>query len=266
MIDSNNQDNIKQIHSPAEALEQFVGDQFTEWLMNFVASEVRSWPEIQRIGTATPKIERVRKFMLQRFLAAEAFLGGREGDPGFLGFAIANLSESADPQAESALELLEKKRDEEIAGHTTERGIVQTAHREMWSKLLRALGVTDEEIDRSEAKDMTRNYIAELSDLYSNSEWQTAMGAFGAQERSAPEEYDAIIKMLRGSAQIKGSDMEVLTWHTGVDYKYVMNTAKILEKSVFDRESKDLVWDGVNRQLTVRREFYAGLSKYLDDK
>ena len=260
------QNDIKQIHSPAEAIDQFVGEQFIEWLMNYVAHEVRNFESLQKIARATPKIERIRKFMLQRFLAAEAFVGGRDGDPGFLGFAIANLSESADPAAESALELLEKKRDEEITGSRTEKGALYTAHRTMWLRLLKALGAGDEEINRVEAKEPTRNYIAELSDLYSASDWQTAMGAFAAHERAVPEEYEAILALLRSNTQLTENDMEILIWHTGVDYKYVVNTAKILEKVVFDQESKKLVWDGVGRQLQLRREFYDALAKYLEDK
>src|SRR6185503_7397920 len=106
------ENSIKPVTTPAEAIDQFVGEQYIEWLLNYVVHENHAWPELQSLKIAQPKIEKIRKFMLQRFIAAEAFTGGKEGEPGFLGFAIANLSESADPEAESALEILNKKREE----------------------------------------------------------------------------------------------------------------------------------------------------------
>ena len=231
---------------PKQALEEYTGEQFLEWLHNFVAGEVRSWPELKSMASANPKIEKARKFMLQRFLAAEAFFGGRDGDPGFLGFAAANLSESNDPLAESALENLEKKRQDEAVG----------AKRALWLKLLHALGASDEEIKRSEPKELTRNYIAELSDVYSNSEWQTAMGALVAYERSLPEENLILSEMLGKISGVSGDDLAIL--------KAPQATPHILDKIAFDQENKNLVWEGVQRQLAARHEFYKGLFKYLE--
>jgi hypothetical protein len=256
-------DNPVHLADPNQALEEYIGEQFTEWMMAYVAREVQNWPELLAIKNARPKVEKIRKFMLQRYLAAEAFFG-RDGDPGFLGFAIANLSESNDPSAESALEILEKKRQEEMAGtgHRGEFGF--STHKATWEKLLAALGLSKEDIARAEAKEPTRNYIAELSDVYSNSEWQTAVGAFAAHERSVPEEYDALRVMLAAALQIKDSDLEVLTWHSSTDFKYFINSVHFLEKIVFDPENKNLVFEGVKKQLQIRKAFYAGLSHYLE--
>ncbi len=253
--------------SDQNALDQFVGEQFIEWLLNYIGAEVNRWPELSAIKAAQPRIEKIKKFMLQRFLAAEAFLGGREGDPGFIGFAIANLSESNDPLAESALEILEKKREEELSGsHKNAVSLPYSAHKELWLKLLRVLGLSDEEINRAEPKGPTRNYVAELSDIYSNSEWQTAVGAFTAHERSLPEEYAALSEMLKRNTKVSDQDMEILHWNKGSDSKHVINTAHTLDKIVFDMENKLLVWEGVTRQLEARREFYARLAKYLENK
>ncbi|MBX4205301.1 MAG: hypothetical protein KW788_03930 [Candidatus Doudnabacteria bacterium] len=257
-------DTIRPVTTPEEAIEQFVGEQFIEWLLNYTATTVNSWPEIAAIRQAQPKIEKIRKFILQRYIAAEAFAGGREGEPGFLGFAIANLSEASDPEAEAALEILEKKQSEELEGQSAKPGLGQNHHKELWVRLLRALGASDEEISRSEAKEWTRNYIAELGDLYSNGEWQEVAGAFAAHERSIPEEYGALLAMIRANTQVSDADLEVLIWHTGVDLKYVVNTGHILEKIVFDVENKKLIWQGVTRELQVRQEFLGGLLKHLE--
>ncbi|MBI2356055.1 MAG: hypothetical protein HYV13_02530 [Candidatus Doudnabacteria bacterium] len=238
--------NSNRVASPNQAVEEYIGEQFLEWLQNFIAVEVKSWPELAAVATASPKIERVRKFMLQYFLAAEAFLGGREGDPGFLGFALANLSESNDPLAEAALEGLEKKQQEELSGDK----------RMLWLKLLHALGLTDEEIKRAEPKEPTRNYVAELSDVYSNLEWQTAMGAFAAHERSVVEEGLVLLEMLSRVAGISGENYGIL--------KAGPANTHVLDKIVFDQENKRLVWEGVKRQLDARHELYKGLSRYLE--
>ena len=41
------------------------------------------------------------------------------------------------------------------------------------------------------------------------------------------------------------------------------NSSMILEKVTFDLESKELVWQGVMRQLEIRKEFLTYLEKYL---
>ncbi len=238
-----------------QALEELMGEPFIEWLLEFIGHEMQAWPQILAIRSAFSKPEKIKKFMLQAFLADEAFLGHLEGDPGFLRFAIANLSESDDPVAESALEILEKKRQEELEGHKIEHGVLVTAHREHWMKLLKALGTTEEEIERAEPKEATRNYIAELSDLFSASEWQTTVGAFAAYDRAASEEYSAIAIMLKNN--FPGTE-------NGLDTKYNLSSAHILDKVVFDPETKHLVWQGVTRQLEVRQEFLLSLMKYLE--
>lgn len=259
----NEQNDISnQVSNPQQAVAEFVGEQFIEWVMAYIPHQMKTWPAIIKIASGQVKPEKIKKFMLQSFLAAEAFLGTREGDPGFLRFAIANLSESDDPIAESALEIFEKRREEETASYKIEKGVVQTAHRELWLRLLYALGATDEEIERAEPKEPTRNYIAELSDVYSNAEWPMAVGAFAAQERALPEEYAAIYQMLKKHTSLTDKDLEILKLHMGTDASYVISTGHILDKVVFDPESKQLVWDGIKRQLETREEYLNGLLKY----
>src|SRR5688500_14641326 len=100
------QTSFNTVSSPAEALDHFVGEQFIELTMQYLAEEMKNWESLTILETGTFKPEKIRKFLLQRFVAEEVFVGAREGDPGFLGFAVANLSESDDPLAENALEIL----------------------------------------------------------------------------------------------------------------------------------------------------------------
>ena len=91
------------------------------------------------------------------------------------------------------------------------------------------------------------------------------MGAFLAHERAAPDEYSALVDMLKKNASLSSEALEALTLHVGVDPKYVINTSHMLEKIVVDPESKQLVWDGISRQLTAKKEYYQNLRKYLED-
>ena len=251
------------VNTPEQAVEEFVGEQFIEWLMDHIAKQIQAWPVILQMESIQARPEKIKKLLLQRFLAQEAFLGERDKDPGFLRFAIANLSESDDPTAEGALEILEKRRQDELIGHTIERGVIHTANRQLWVRLLLALGASQEEIDRAEPKELTRNYIAELSDVYSSSEWPTTVGAFAAQERAEIEEFRAIRTMLKNNTSLTDKDMEIFHIKAGSDANYVLNTSHILDKIVFDSETKQLVWDGVKRQLEIRQEFLDNLIKYL---
>ncbi|MGE5297864.1 MAG: iron-containing redox enzyme family protein [Acidobacteriaceae bacterium] len=248
---------VKTLASPEEAVANFIGEHFLEWLLDYVTERVKIWPELAEIRASQPKLEKLRKYAVQRYIAAEAFLGGREGDPGFLGFAIANLSESPDPMAENALGILEQKRQEEMGKGS------ESKHQQLWVKFLKSLGITDEEISHAEPKEMTRRYISDLSEVYSTSEWQTAMGAFLAHERAIPEEYAAISEMIKKNTAVSADALAVFSWHIGMDVKYVINTQHMLEKIVVDPESKQLVLEGILSQLSTRQEFYRGLMKYL---
>ncbi len=250
---------------PKQALEEYMGEQFIEWLIHYIPQVMENWPIMTRIKSVQAKPEKLKKLILQIFLINEAFLGGREGDPGFLRFAIANLSESDDPLAENALEILEKRRTEELIGHKLERGMTQTVTRMGWIKLLKALGMTEEEIDRAEPKEHTRNFIAELSDLYSTSEWQTAVGAFVAQEVSEIEESKAILSMLKKQTSLTDKDLQVLENRVGSADQQITTSSRTLDKVAFDQEAKELVWQGVERLLQIRQEFLEGLEKYLED-
>ena len=254
--------NVNTINTPQQALEEYLGEQFIDWLGHYIPNEMQTWPIMGKIRTGHPKPEKARKFALQMFLAGEAFLGSRVGDPGFLRFAIANLSESDDPQAESALEILEKRRTDELIGHKVERGIVQTAKRDLWLRLLKALEIPQEEIDRAEPKKPTRNYIAELSDVFSTLEWETAVGAFAALESSIAEEYKVFLELLKNNTSVTEKDLEVLTTPINSS-QYVVTTSHVLDKVVFDRETKELVWAGVTRQLAIQKDFLNDLEKYL---
>jgi hypothetical protein len=252
---------VMSITNPTQALEEYIGEQYIEWLMQYIPQEIESWPIIPIIKTAKPKPEKIKKFLIQIFLANESFLGSREGDPGLLRFAIANLSESNDPLAENALEILEKRRTEELQGHSIEKGIIHTPARDEWIRLLKATGATDEEIDRAEAKESTRNYIADLSEVYSTAEWQTAIGAMAAQERAIMEESKAVLALVKNNLSLSDKELHVLS-ERAAGHRLTEMT-HLLDKVVFDSEAKELVWQGVVRQQEIRRDFLTGLEKYL---
>lgn len=250
--------------TPQEAVDSFIGEQFTDWLLSFIAAEVSSWPQVVYLQTSRPKIEKLKKFLLQAFLSDEAFIGGRAGDPGFLRFAISNLSEISDPLAESALNILETRRSQEMEGYRVEKDIIQTKNRELWLKLFKVLGLSHEEVNNSEPKEYTRNYVAELSDILSNAEWQEVVGAFAVFQRAIPLEYRAIINLLKNSLALSDADLEVLLKRVNLASRYEAEGIHILEKVAFDQESKALVWEGARKHLRLRHDFYAGLVKYLE--
>ena len=246
-------DTINPVNNPEQAVQEFVGEQFIEWLRDYIPHEMKTWrviTELERIETSPSK---TKKFMLQKFLAHEAFCGTREGDPGLLRFAIANLSESDDPQAEAALEILERRHESELAEND--------ANRKSWHGLLGALGATDEEIARTESKEPTRNYIAELSDLCSNSDWQTALGVIVALDASAVAEYQTLIRLLKKNTLLTDKNLECLSGFS--TNKGVVETRHILDKVVFDEADKQLIWEGVHKQLLVRTALLTNLAKYL---
>jgi len=229
------------------AIKDFVGEQFTQWLGNYISHAIQNLPALVQISSAKPKPEKLKKFMLQIFLADQALFGAKEGDPGFLRFAIANLSEVSDPIAETALEILEERRRVEIAR--------QNEYRAMWNRLLQGLGAESGEIENAEPKESTREYIAELSDIYSNSEWPTAAGAFFAGEQIVPIQNSIIMNLIKQNSSLSDKDVEALASKK--------NSNHILDKAVFDPENKSLVFEGVKRQLEVHEEFLGGLLRYL---
>lgn len=243
-------DDTRRLTAPEQAITDMIGEQFVEWMFEAAQQTVRSWPEIGQLHHANPKIEKIRKFLLQRFLAEETMFG-REGDPGFLGFAIANLSEASDPLAENALEMLEKVREKNADP--------EKSRHKLWIRLLKSSGITQEEMNRAEPKEPARNYVAELSDLYSNSDWQTAIAAFESQLRCASLEYEAIKSLLKNNTDMSDEEAGVLSSRE----KDTDGLEASLAKIAVDEEGKRQLWDGVVRQLNIRRDFYAGLVKHL---
>lgn len=244
------QTSFNTITSPAEAVDQFVGEQFIEWAMQYLAEETKAWEPLAALASGTFKPEKIRKFLLQRFVAEEVFSGMREGDPGFLGFAIANLSEVGDPMAENALELLNQRR-QNLAG------------KELWGRLLKAMQATDEEISRAEPKEGTREYVAELSDLYSTGEWQSVVGAVAAYERIRALEAQVLITFLKNNTSLNDKDWEILSGYASGNSEAALAAGHILDKAVLDSESKQLVWEGIKRQADASREFLSNIMKYL---
>jgi hypothetical protein len=239
------------IQTPEQAVEEFVGEQFIDWLMEYVGHEIMSWPETAALHSVQPRVEKLKKFLLQRFLASQALWDSKTGDPGFLSFAQANLSESDDPQAETALEILEQQGT---------KALLDNLPREQWVKLLKALGALDEEIEKVEPKEPARNFAAELSDVYSNSDWPVAMGALVAHQHADAVENEIIAALLKRQANVTDKDLEIFTIAAGHPA-----AAHVLDKIVFDPVNKQLVLDGARRQLAARQEFLKGILKYLQN-
>jgi hypothetical protein len=237
-----------------DAVEQFVGEQFIDWLLDYINHEVQSWSGVKNVISETYKQERIKKFMLQKFLDAKAVWGGGDNDPGFLSFAISNLSESNDPSAESVLFLIEQRYKEEKNGLS----------RDLWLKLLRGLGAKDEEIRHTEPKEPTRDYVATLSDIYSSMDWQTAMGAWVAYQKIIAFESKIIMEILKNNFNFSDADLELFRVYSEENKKFVIHPSKLLAQIVVDKENKELVMDGVRRQLKARKSYYEKVMKHLE--
>lgn len=252
------EDNIHLVVSPNDAVEQFLGEDFARWVMDYVQQEVSSWPEMRLSFHSQVRAEKIPKFIIQCFLVSEEFWGAKESDPGLLGFALANLSEADDPEAEIALEILRKKNQKEVS--QPESGSI---HRQLWLRLLKGLAVLEEDLLRLSPKEPARNYIAEISDICSNSEWPTTMAAIAAYEQANIAEYPLISSMLKNSTKLSDADLEIFDWLLEFNKKSLLDSIHILEKISNDQKTKQLIWEGARRELAARKEFYKGLSKYL---
>jgi len=252
MIDDDRKTTV--VSTPSDAVEQFVGDQFIDWLMDFITHEVQNWSEIQQIIDSEYRAEKIKKFMLQKYLEAKALWGGKENDPGFLGFAIANLSEVSDPTAERVLELIEQRNTEE------KKGLSEN----LWIKFLKKLGLSQEEIDNTEPKEPTRIYVSALSEVYSSFDWKIAIGAFVAYQRIIMLEAKALLEVLKNNLDFSNSDLEIFRAYSEENKKLVINPRALLAQIVVDKESKEMVMEGVIKQLSARKSYYEKVMKYLE--
>ncbi|MDP4001072.1 MAG: hypothetical protein Q8P83_02425 [bacterium] len=246
--------NKKLITTPDEAVDEFMGEQFIEWLSKYITHELEQWPQLKMIATAEFRPEKIKKFLVQKYLDSKAVWGSQGGDPGFLGFAIANLSESNDPAAETALSVIEQKYEEEKQGLSLN----------LWLKLFKELDTSVDELNSTEPKEPTRNYVSEFSDLYSTSEWQIVAGAMATYQIMKIEESKALLSLLQNNAKISNSGLEILKLSATDDDKMIIKPVKILEKIVFDKESKQQIWNGAKKQLEARKHYYEKLIKYLE--
>jgi hypothetical protein len=242
-------DQIQSVNNPQQAIQQLVGEQFIEWLMDQIALDLATWPALRVLRDSQARPEKLRRFLLQRELARQAFWGGRDSEPGFLGFAAANLSESDDPDAEAALEIIEAKLAEhQRAGQVSDL-----------DEILKFLAPAGDETAKSKPKEAVRHYIAEVSELISASDWQTGLGAIAADEWSWAYEYSALKKLIAGLPG--GSGLHLPNgWENS---KAMLEVGRLLDRVVFDETGKQLVWDGITGALAAKRQLLDDLIKYL---
>ncbi len=246
--------NLTSVHNPEQAIHEFVGGQFISWLAETIRHVVSNWPVMEQIAAAHPPAQQLRKFLTQLFLIQQAMWSERDTDPGFLKFAIANLSESNDPAAESALAVLETKFNPAIGEHL----------KTLWLKLFHSLGLSQEELMRLEPKESTRNYIAELSELYSTAEWQTGVGALVSYWILIGPKFQAIYALARQLENFSEKEFEILKLLANYEPQGLSLAHELLEKLSFDPTTKQLIWEGVIRQLGVEQEFLEHTAKYLE--
>lgn len=260
MIEANS---LTSITTPQQAVEDLSGEQFLAWVFDYIGQQIGSLPMIRALGKVPTKPEKLRKFLLQIYLAQQSMWGSTETEPGFLKFVLANLSESADPSAENALGILEQIRaGGPVLVHEKTPNPSHLA--ESWQRLFQSLNITAEELSHIEPKEHTRIYIAELSDIYSNSDWQTAVAAFATQWVIIPHEFQAIWGLVQTLENFDESAFEVIKFLANRT-AYVHNLMSgLLEEVSFDQENKQLVWDGVERALSAEEEFLSDLNKYLE--
>lgn len=241
---------LTSIHSPEQAIREYAGGQFVVWLCDEIVSQTQRWEVLDKLTEKQPTSPQFRKFLLQLFLSERAMWDGPDGEPGFLRFAIANLSESDDPAAEHALEYLQTS-------------LLDEGLSDYWSRLFEALEMPTADLKRVEPKEITRNYIAELSEVYSNAEWQEAVGSFAAMQVISPFKYEAALKLARGLG-LGERDTEALKTLSGrVNFSRQL-AYELLEKISFSEDFKELIWQGVQKTLSTEEEFLSQVSHYLE--
>jgi len=242
--------NLTTISTPEQAVEELVGDQFVTWLIDYTRHQVGAWEGLAAMPTTEVTIPKLRRFLLQVFAAERAMWENSDDSPGFLKFAIANLSECNDPTAEPGLEVLR-------ANLTIDTWSAS------WAKMFTALGLNPGDFAKIEPKEATRNYIAELSEVYSTGEWQEALAAFAAQWMIMPYKFGVVYSLAQRVEEVNPKDLEVLKILSSQETKSRQLSFELLEKLSFSQATKDMVWQGVSRTLAIEQEFFGSVSKYL---
>jgi hypothetical protein len=74
-----------------------------------------------------------------------------------------------------------------------------------------------------------------------------------------------MLNLLKKTTTLSDKDLQVLIDQVATADQHISKISRTLDKIVFDHEAKELVWQGVERQLQIRQEFLDGLAKYLED-
>lgn len=239
------------ISTPDQAVTELFGEQFVTWLVDYTRRETEYFTKNLGQGIVEPDLAHFRRFILQTYAAERAMWNTSDDSPGFLKFAIANLSECQEPVAEHVLSVLEAN-------------VSADTWAEAWGRLFTALGLTASDFSRIEPKEVTRNYIAELSEVYSTAEWQQATGSFAAQWMVMPHKFQAIYALAQKTPGLTPRDLEVLKMLSSQETKSQQLAFELLEKISFEQESKELVWQGVSRAMEIEKEFFGSVAKYLE--
>jgi pyrroloquinoline-quinone synthase len=141
-------------------------------------------------------------------------------------------------------------------------GVETRDHYALAKRLARSVGVTDEEIDRSEPLPETALYIDHCLKLTRESSFVESMTSIGIGiEYFMPRFFDALARALKENYGLTSGDVEYLSVHVSADEAHSRRSLEIIQKAAESDEVRERAKQALRKTLAVKRLFSEAVYK-----
>jgi pyrroloquinoline-quinone synthase len=219
-------------------IPDFARKQFIEDLFAIIREEAFRDPFFDAVRSGEMSLAGIRAWALQAAIVVGQF-------PRFISAIHANCP------YRDAQQLLSENLWEEHG-----RGVADRDHYYLVRKLARALGATDEEIERATPIAETADYIGHCLRVSRDENFIVGMAAIGAGiEYYIPVFFGTLAESLCSRYNLPRSDVEYLLVHVTEDEDHARRSVEMLEKYADTREDKERACQALREMIRAKKQF-----------
>lgn len=145
-------------------------------------------------------------------------------------------------------------------------GNIEHAHAEQYRKFMRALELSQEEIDKQEIIPELQMYINTMMQLTQSENWLSAVAAVGiASEHSIPKYYELLLQGLRNIPGIDDHALKLFIGHVELDVEHSKLIEHALLPHLDNKDNQEKFSKGLKINMDARKVFHAGLDREIFD-
>lgn len=139
-------------------------------------------------------------------------------------------------------------------------GKIERAHAEQYRQFMRALELSQEEINKQKIIPELQMYINTMMRLTQSENWLSAVAAVGiASEHSIPKYYELLLKGLRNIPGITDHALQLFISHVELDVEHSQLIEDALLPHLDNKDNQEKFSKGLKINMDARKVFHTGL-------